>query len=166
MPRYGRTTRALHWAMAALMIWLLWLGARLAWSEPSLALIPVFTWHKSLGLVVFALALIRLVWHRIAPPPKPVDLPPMQYRLARTVHVSMYVLMVALPLSGWIGSAALGPDVLAFGLALPRIVPVSQALSDTAFTVHEWLAYALLLCLALHVSGTAYHRNLARIVTG
>lgn len=171
---YGWVSRLLHLVMALGLIGLLALGYVIASMQVSLANFWLFNLHKSLGITLLALALLRLVWHRISPPPGPVHaLPAWQQMAARATHLLLYGLMLALPLAGWVASAATGPDVTVFGLVtLPRIAPVSEAVETTAFALHSALAYLLVVVLSLHVAAALYHqfrladRSLARVFLG
>lgn len=157
--RYGWLSRLIHWAMAAGMIAALWLGLEIAGTQIRLSTLWMFSWHKTLGIALLAAALLRVLWHLRSPPPptRPEGMAEWQLRLGRIVHRLFYLLMLAVPLVGWVASAATGPDVVVFGIALPRIAPTSPALAAGAFALHKWLAYALIATLTLHVAG-ALHR--------
>ena len=153
--RIGAVTRLLHWTMAAGLLATIPIGLRIANGEPSLALIPWFGAHKTIGLALLALVLLRLAWHRITPPPGPLPGgPPWADRLARATHRAFYALLILVPLSGWIGSAATGLDTVVFGRwTVPAIAPASPALEAAAFAIHRALAYALAALILLHVAG-------------
>ncbi len=68
---FGLITRIIHWTMALAIIGMLALGTRLSDMQPGLANLWLYSLHKSIGLILFALVLIRIVWHRISPPPAP-----------------------------------------------------------------------------------------------
>ena len=166
---FGWFSRVLHWAMAVLVIGLLVLGLRIHNMEVSLSNIWLFGLHKSFGLLAFAALILRLFWHRISPPPRPIPSPgPWKDRAARIVHLSFYGLLLLIPLTGWIGSAATGTDVTFFGVVLPSLVPASPAIEDTAFIAHGVLTKLLIALLILHVLGAFSRRDgtLRRIVFG
>lgn len=152
---YGRISRALHWAMAVLILGLLALGLTLAGMEPALDRLWLYGLHKSLGFVALNLVILRLIWHRISPAPAPLGDPAaLPQRLARAVHGAIYACLIVIPLAGWVGSSATGIDTLIFDRwALPVIAPVSEAWDKAGFWVH-WAATRLLMALlALHVAG-------------
>lgn len=161
---FGPLTRALHWGMAAGILGMLAFGLTLVRMKMSLATVWLFGLHKSIGLTLLVLALLRLVWHRLSPPPGPLGgVPPVQLALARATHRALYVLMLAVPLSGWAGSAATGIDVVVFNIwTLPPIVPPSEAAAKALLTLHHWLTWALMAVLALHVAGALKRSLIAR----
>lgn len=168
--RFGLATRALHWLMAAGIIAMLGFGTYLGRIEPSLSTIWMYGAHKSVGLVLLALALARVGWHLASPPPHPLGgVPAWQTALARATHRGLYLLIVAVPLSGWIGSAASGIDVVLFDRwTLPRIAPLSEAWTDGAFLVHGVLTKLLAALVVLHIAGALKRRDgtLRRMLRG
>lgn len=165
----GWPTRALHWATAGAVIGALPLGLWIARAEPSLSTLWLFGLHKTLGISVLALTLLRLGWRRVSPPPPPLPSTPLRDMAARAVHGAFYVLLLAMPLLGWIGSSATGIDTVVFGRwTLPRIAPVSPAWEEAAFTAHGVLGWVLILMIALHVAGALERRDgtLRRMIFG
>lgn len=171
---FGRTTRALHWIMAAGILATLALGATIARMEPGLANLWLYGLHKTAGVSLLGLAVLRLAWHRLHPPPGPLPgPPPWQMALARATHRALYLLMLALPLSGWAYASATGLDVVVFGrYVLPPVAPVSAAWEDGLHLLHRTLAWSLLALVALHVAGAlkrglvARDGTLARMIRG
>jgi cytochrome b561 len=152
---FGLVTRVIHWLMAAGVIAMLALGTRIADMQPGLSNLWLYSLHKSVGLILLALVLIRIGWHRISPPPAPLG-PPQAWeqRLARAAHVAFYVVLIAVPLSGWIASSATGLDVMLFDRwVLPPIAPVSVAWEDAGFATHGLLTKLLMALILLHVAG-------------
>ena len=152
---FGLISRILHWTMALLILSLLALGLTIADMEPSLDSLWLYGLHKSLGFVALILVLLRLVWHRITPPPHPLGNPAaLPQRLARGAHRVIYALLVIIPMAGWVGSSAIGLDTVLFNtLTLPPIAPVSEAWETTAFAVHWAATWALMGVLGLHIAG-------------
>jgi cytochrome b561 len=150
---FGRISRAIHWLMAALVIGLLALGTRIESMEPGLANLWLYGLHKSMGLSALALVIVRLIWHRISPPPAPLGPPrSWQVRAARAGHAALYLLMLTVPLSGWIASAATGIDVMLFDRwTLPRIAPVSLAWEETGFAIHAIATKLLIGLVCVHL---------------
>jgi cytochrome b561 len=171
--RFGAGTRLLHWTMAAGLLATLPIGLWIANAPPSLALIPWFGVHKTIGITLLALVLLRLAWHRITPPPGPIPGgPPWADRLARATHRAFYVLLIAVPLAGWVGSSATGIDTVVFGRwTLPALAPASPAIEGAAFALHRAGAWTLMALIVLHVAGALLRTRrgdgtLARMVTG
>ena len=171
--RFGLPTRVLHWTMAAGILATLPIGLWIADAPPSLALIKWFGIHKTIGLSLLALILVRLAWHRASPPPPPIPgHPRWADRLARATHRTFYALLVLVPLAGWVASSATGLDTVVFGRwTVPSIAPASPAIEGAAFALHRagaWLLGALVL---LHVAGalrraTRGDGTLRRMITG
>lgn len=165
---YGIATRALHWVMALMVIGALGFGTWLARSEPSLAKIPYYAMHKSVGITILALIVVRLVWHRFSPTPTLVD-HGWQTAAARWVHRLFYILLAAMPLSGWVASSATGIDTVYFNVVtLPAIAPESERLAEIGFAIHGALGLILAVLVALHVAGAVSRRDgtLSRMVRG
>lgn len=160
---FGWVTRALHWVTAILVLSTIPLGLWIARIEPSLATLKYFGLHKTLGITVLTLTLIRILWHRVSPPPPPVSSGSLwQDRAARAVHLAFYLLLVAIPLTGWIASSATGIGTVVFNRwTLPSIAPVSEAWESAFFTLHTFLAQIFAALIALHVAA-ALHRGLAK----
>lgn len=155
---FGLITRALHWGMAVLIVALLALGLRLSSMQPDLSTIRLYGLHKTLGLTVLALVILRVIWHRISPPPAPLA-PGWQMQAARWGHLALYVLLLVIPLSGWIGSSATGIDtVFADRWVVPAIAPVSEAWETAAFTVHDIATKLLMALLVVHVLAARHHQ--------
>ena len=154
---FGLASRLIHWAMAALILAQLALGLRLAAMQMSLANLWLFGLHKTLGLTALALVLLRILWHRISPPPPPLG-PPAAWetRAAKAGHLALYTLMLAMPLTGWIASSATGIDVVfAERWVVPAIAPVSETIDRMGFAIHGLLGKALLALVLLHMAAAA-----------
>lgn len=161
---WDTVTRLLHWGVAALILALFALGwlARLAPLSPDK--ITLFYWHKSLGMLVLALVLIRLGW-RVGnrPPPLPAGLAAWEPRVARATHVFLYLLILLLPLSGWLIDSAAGiPFRIFWAVPLPAIAPVSARLEHLFETLHLGASWALAVVLLGHVGAALRHHFLLR----
>lgn len=170
---FGWVSRAIHWAMAVGVLGMLALGTYIDRMEVGLGNLWLYGLHKSVGMTLLVLVLVRIVWHRVSPPPAPIGgVAPWQMRLARGAHGGLYLLMLAVPLTGWVGSAATGLDVVWWGWVVPRVAPVSEAWSEVAFALHGGLTKALVALVALHVAGALWRAlghgdgTLRRIVRG
>jgi cytochrome b561 len=153
--RFGLLSRTIHWAMAALLIAQLALGLSLDTLPPGLGSLWYYGMHKTLGITALALVVLRILWHRISPPPAPLG-PPVAWeqRAAQAGHLALYALMLALPVSGWVASSASGIDTVIFGaLVLPAIAPASEAWETAGFAIHAILGKALIALLILHMLG-------------
>lgn len=153
--RFGLVTRLLHWGMALALVGMLAFGTRIATMEPGLANLWMYGLHKSIGLILLGLVIVRLVWHRLSPPPAPQGATDdWTQRMARAAHGLMYVLLLAIPVSGWVASSASGLDVMLFDRwVIPPIAPVSEAWENAGWAAHGLLTKLLMGVLALHVAG-------------
>jgi cytochrome b561 len=122
---------------------------------------------------VLLLAVIRLGWHRISPPPAPLGDPNQwTHRLARATHLAIYVLLLVIPLSGWVGASGSGIDTVIWNRwTLPNIAPATEAWQDGGFLAHAIATRLLMALLALHIAGAIRRAMLGdgtvrRMVTG
>ncbi len=149
---FGLITRVLHWGMALLVIGMLALGLRIAGMEPGLSNLWLYGLHKTLGFLTLTLILSRLVWHLVSPPPKPVGPPGFVRTAARAAHLLFYLLLIAIPLTGWAGSSATGIDVLiADRWIVPPIAEVSETGEAYWFRLHDILTKVLIGLIGIHV---------------
>ena len=172
--QYTRTAMILHWVIALLIICNVMLGLSADWL-PDDWVRPVIDTHKSIGITVLGLALLRILWrvsHR--PPPLPREFPSWEKAAAHIAHFLLYFLMIALPLSGWMHdsawkAAATHPMHLFNIVPFPRIglimnldPAVKEPLHDKFGALHTWLGYALYALLAMHIGGALKHQWIDR----
>ncbi len=153
--KFGLVTRLIHWGMALLIVSMLSLGTILANMQPNLSNLSLYGLHKTGGFIALTLVILRLIWHRINPPPAPIG-PPNAWnnRAAKGAHLLIYLLLLCIPLAGWIGSSATGIDVMFLDRwVIPPIAPVSEAWESWGFLAHRVLTRTLMVVLALHVAG-------------
>lgn len=162
--RYGGVAITLHWVVALLILGLLGVGLWMTELKASPFKIQVYGWHKAIGLTVLTLAALRLIWrvtHR--PPDLPAAIPRWQRLAAGISHWSLYGLMLAMPLTGWLQNSAAGFPLTWFGLFK---VPPLIARDRDAFAfwqdVHQALAYTLMALIALHVAAAIKHHFINR----
>ncbi|MGJ9420193.1 cytochrome b [Massilia sp. CMS3.1] len=160
MQRYSLPAIVLHWLIALLIIATFTLG--LVMTEIQ-GLTPTklryFSWHKWAGVTVLALATLRLLWRlRSKPPAYPAAMPAWQIRAAHALHGLLYVLMFAVPLSGYFYSLAAGVPVVYFGLfSLPVLIEADPVLKPVLGALHYWLNMVLAACVAVHVLAAFKH---------
>nr|WP_284691746.1 cytochrome b [Pinirhizobacter soli] len=161
--RWGTGARFFHWLMALAILGNGIFGLWMTSLAPSLAKINIFALHKSIGLTVLALFLLRLAWRMgdRRPPDEPA--PAWQRLAAHVTHGLLYVLIVAIPVSGWVFNSAHGYPLQWFKLFnLPPLVAKDDQLMHVAVLVHEYLFYALLLVLVAHVGAALWHHFILR----
>lgn len=149
----------LHWIVAALIavqLVLGWMAARWRLSPTKLEL---FVWHKSTGMLVLLLVLIRLVWRLTHPaPPLPADMPRWERAAAAASHFLLYAAMLALPLSGWVVNSAAGvPFSIYWLVPLPSIVAADRHVAGLAATAHMVVGILLVLLLVAHIGAALRH---------
>lgn len=155
--RYGLIAVLLHWVVAILIIGLLILGLYMVRLPIGLEKLKFYGWHKEFGLLVLGLAIVRLTWRIMNQVPN-LALPWYERIAARTVHWAFYVFMFAMPITGWAITSAAGLPASFFGLfTLPNIVLPNEELRHTFEELHEWLGYALIATIVLHVAGALKH---------
>jgi len=155
--RYTSTAKVLHWLVAvavlpqmALGVWMLQIpdGQQVKW----------FNLHKSIGITLGVIVLLRLAW-RLAhpPPPLPETIPAWQRTTAKLVHASLYVCMIVIPLSGYLGSSFTRYPVRYFGYALPRWGWESPALKELCSQVHLAAVIVFSALITIHVGKVLKH---------
>ncbi|HKY80287.1 MAG TPA: cytochrome b [Sphingobium sp.] len=157
MDRYSLVARLLHWIMAILILFNLWLGFAHDALPREWQVMPV---HKSVGLTVLALAILRLGWrltHR--PTPLPRELPAWERAAAKAAHYSFYAFMLFMPLTGWImTSAGNRPLTWFFLFDIPKFA-VSKGDPVVAFSAeaHEIVGFLWAALILLHVAAALRH---------
>lgn len=172
-PEAGRAYSAgailLHWLTALCLVGLIAIGLTMTRLPPSdLALkFSLYQLHKSIGITVLLLTLLRLAWRlRHPPPPLPDTLAPWQRHAAKGVHLTFYGLLLVLPLVGWalVSASTLDIPTVLYGVLPWPHLPLLSSLSDKAaaeagFKVaHRLLAYGTLLLILLHVAAALKHQ--------
>lgn len=163
--RYTRPAVALHWLVALLIFAGFTLGLYMVDLPLSPHKLRLYSYHKWLGVTVWMLVVIRLAW-RLAhtPPPLPAGIAAWQRRASAIVHGLLYVLMVAIPISGWVMSSAKGFQTVWFGvLPLPDLVGKDRALGETLTSVHKALNFTLLGLVVIHVGAALQHHFIERL---
>ena len=162
-PRFTVLQRLLHWLMAACILAMLFIGVGMV-STIMPKYVPLLATHKTLGIAILVLALIRLaVRARYGAPSLPADLPGPLKLAAHLSHYALYGLMIAMPLIGWaMLSAGAYPIVLYGNIRLPAILPQSDNLHTLLWNAHFYLAFAFFALVLLHVAAALFHRLVRR----
>ncbi|KQT10317.1 cytochrome b [Ramlibacter sp. Leaf400] len=165
--RYGWVAIVLHWAMALALLALFVSGVWMV-GLPDVGFDRTkITWillHKAVGVAALIAVALRLAWRAANPLPHlAAGLPEWQRFAARLAHLCLYGFMVAIPLSGWLMSSAGGYPVSVLGLFdLPALVPVNEQHFHAWVAVHQWLAYAFALLVAVHAAAALRHHFVLR----
>ena len=162
-PRYSGPAIAAHWIIALLILAAFPLGVYMHDLPLSPNKLKLYSYHKWIGITVLLLFVPRLLWRITHRPPAALPAPAWQHRFAELTHVLLYVLMFAVPLSGWLMSSAKGFQVVYFGvLPLPDLIAKNPELGDLLKEAHEALNFALLGLVGLHVAGALKHSLIDR----
>lgn len=162
--RYTRTAISLHWLVALGLFGAFGLGLYMTDLPLSPYKLKLYSWHKWVGVSLFLLVLFRLGW-RLGhpPPPLPMSMPAILRVIAHLTHALLYVLMIAIPLSGWLMSSAKGFQTVWFGLLpLPDLVAKNAELGDQLQWLHMTLNYALAALVIAHIGAALKHRFIDR----
>ena len=158
---YSRLSVLLHWLMALLIVAAFGLGFIMT-DIPGITptKLKYFSWHKWVGVTVLFLAAMRLLWRLKHPaPPYRQLMPPWQIFISALAHGAMYVLMFAVPLSGYFYSLAAGVPVVYFGVfSLPVLIEADPILKPVLKELHEALMFVFLVVIVLHVLAVIKHQ--------
>ena len=161
---YTATAKLLHWLIALMIFGMLGFGFYMTGLDLSPTKLELYSWHKWAGVTVFMLVLVRLAWrigHR--PPALPAHMPAIERLAAHAGHHLLYLLMLAIPLSGWLMSSAKGFQTVWFGvLPLPDLLAKDKALGNLLETVHVALNFTLIAVLLGHVGAALKHHFIDR----
>ena len=164
-PVYRAPMRILHWLMALCIAALFISGAIMVEFGKSDTLRPAFySFHKSIGTLIVALVIIRLLVRWLSKvPPLPSGIPRWERVAAHAGHALLYLMMIAVPLTGWATSDIYGYGVKFFDIPLPKLFPtLGEAAGMQMGLVHTVVTYAFLGLVSLHVLAIAKHRYLDR----
>lgn len=156
--RFSAAQRLLHWLMAVGILAMLFIGVGMV-STIGQRYVALLVTHKTLGILILVLALVRLVVRFISGAPAlPRDLPLPMKLAAHLSHLALYLLMIAMPLIGWaMMSAAAYPIVLYGGVRLPPILPQSASLHAVLWSAHFYLAFAFFALVVMHLAAALFH---------
>ncbi len=162
--RYGTAAIALHWIVALLIIANLALGLYTVEMPLSPEKLRNFSWHKWVGVTVFFLAALRLIWRLRHPAPAlPPTMKTWERKAAHGSHVLLYLLFFATPLSGWLFSSASGFQTVYLGvLPIPDLLANNKELAEVLKVAHHWLAGALAALVAVHALAALKHHFVDR----
>ena len=157
--RYTSTAISLHWLMAVLIISLFFLGLYMHELPLSPWKLQVYSWHKWAGVTAFLLVLARLSWRFTHQPPVlPFNMPKAAVLAAHIGHGLLYLLMVAIPLTGWLMSSAKGFQTVYFGiLPIPDLLAKNRELGNLLREIHETLNFVLIAIVIGHAGAALKH---------
>jgi len=156
--RYTGTAIVLHWLSALLIVGGFTLGISMVDLPISRQKLEWYAYHKWIGITVFLLTCARLGWRALHVVPAPVPMPAWQQRSATISHRLLYVLLLIIPVSGWIYSSSTGVQVVYLNLIpLPDLVPKDKELAAVLKAVHVTLNFSMLALVCLHTAAALKH---------
>ena len=163
LTRYGAVAQLFHWAIVVLVITQFVLAKRAEGLSP-VAKIGILATHKSVGITILGLAVLRLAWRLFNPaPPLPAGAPRWQDRAAHVSHFLLYALLFITPLLGWFMSSARAFSVSWFGLVtLPDFIEPNKATFETLRDAHVFMAESLAVIAIVHAAAALKHHFLDR----
>jgi len=161
---YTVTAKMLHWLVVLLLIaqfLFAWIMPDIRRDTPVTTLISL---HFTFGIVILAVAVVRLAWRAMQGEPAPeAGLPPWQVLSSNVVHWLLYALLFIVPLLGWMDASRRGMPVVLAGFDLPKLLATRAPGWGWTGDVHGLLAnYAMLALVALHVAAALYHHFMLR----
>ena len=158
-PRYGVVAIALHWMVVALIIASWALGLYMVDLQLSPQKLKLISWHKWLGVTIFLIAVCRIAWRLAhAAPPPPESMPSWQRVVMGVSHLLLYLLPIAIPLTGWLFSSASGvPTVYLGWVQLPDLVENDKLFAEQLRQSHFFLNAMLFVIACIHVAAALKH---------
>ncbi len=158
--KFGPVAIFLHWAIAGCIVLSVAFGLISGFADSAELTQSTLAIHQSVGVTIFVLALARVAWRLTHPaPPLPASTPKSQRIAAAITHFTLYAILFALPVTGYVGLAARGRPITIFGLVdLPNVVARSLKTSAAFQNVHNNLQYFLYALLILHIGAALYHQ--------
>lgn len=161
VERYNGVARALHWLSALLIFGLFGVGLYMTGldkADPARA--DIYGLHKSIGVLTLFLVIARLLWFRIAQAPAlPSAFSPKEKVVMKGLQALLYLLMLLIPISGYVMSISAGHPVSFFGLFdMPALLGENKSIAGIAHEAHEILSWAIIAIVVLHMAGAMKHR--------
>jgi cytochrome b561 len=156
---YSGTAKTLHWLVLLLLI----VQFAVAWTMPHIGrntpVTTLISLHFTIGVVILAVAIVRLLWRATHGEPAPLDgIPPWQMVSARVMHWLLYLLLFVVPVLGWLNASYRGMPIVMFGLELPKLLATRAPGWGWTGDVHVLVAeYGMLTLVGLHVAAALYH---------
>lgn len=165
--KYGAVSKAFHWLTSITVLCLLGIGLYMVRADKSASLFQIYGLHKSFGILVLTATFLRVLWHVYSKkPPLVGGMAPWERAAAHAGHFFLYICLFGMPLSGWTMSSAFGRSVKLFDtVPLPDLVGKNQELAEKLAALHEYLAYALIGMIALHVGAALKHHFISKDAT-
>ena len=159
---YSPMARAFHWITVAVIAVQLPVGLYMVWRGNNVAFDATTNWlynaHKLVGFLILWLIAARLLYRLVHG--APADEPTLEWwqkAAAHATHWGLYVLLMVLPILGWVGVSYYGARGTFGGFSLPALVGEDKAAAETILALHKWAAYVLIAMLGAHIAAAIYH---------
>lgn len=161
---YPATSKLLHWLIAVCVLTTAPVAIAMTRMAEGPSRDALYNFHKSLGVTILILMALRLINRVVAGAPvADPGILPWQKTVSSIVHASLYGLLLAMPIAGYIANSLFGAATPVFGLFdLPPIVAKNEALSEQLFALHRWAGYLLVVMVATHIAAALYHAFIRR----
>lgn len=161
---YPAASKWLHWLVAACVLLTLPVGIAMGRVGEGPLADTLFNLHKSLGVAIFVLMMLRLINRIVAGAPAPAPgLEPHERILSSAVHGLLYVLLIVMSVLGYVANSAYGATTPVFGLfELPKIVADNEALANQLFAIHRWVGFFVIGLVVAHIGGALMHAVIKR----
>ncbi|ADZ72343.1 cytochrome b [Polymorphum gilvum] len=162
--RYDAVARLFHWVTVVLVLAMVPAGIAMTRIGPGSLQNTLFDFHRSVGVLLLVLTLLRLVWRLTRrPAPLPPSVPAVQRLAAAAVHGALYLILIFNPLLGWIATSAYGAPIPVFGLfTLPPLIAQDRPLSESLFAAHMALGILFTAAIIVHFAAAVYHGAVKR----
>lgn len=156
---YAPPARWLHWIVAILVLMVIPAGLVMVRLDGGALQDQLFYYHESIGILIFALAVLRVLTRALNPVPgRPAGMPVWMWGVAELTHYTLYALIIVMPILGWLTATTFGAQVSVFGLfTMPSPLGKNEALSDMLGDWHERGGYLMAALVALHIAAGVYH---------
>lgn len=163
---YGIVSRANHWLSAFIFIGLLTIGLYMTGLEKGDDRQALYALHKSMGIALFGLMLLRLVWLKLSPNPEQLSKNKFEHILGHAVKGILYLAMLGMPISGWIMSNSGGHEVAFFNMfVLPTLMGEHEMTHEISEVIHSTFGFVLIGIVLLHIAGALKHHFVYKDVT-
>ncbi|MDO8533585.1 MAG: cytochrome b [Xanthobacteraceae bacterium] len=161
---YSAVAKLLHWLVAICVLLTIPIAFWMSNTSPGPVQDNLYNLHKSFGVLILTLMLLRTAYRLIAGAPAPdPTLEPWQRAISSIMHTLLYVLLLAMPVVGWTANSAYGASTPFFGLFdLPPIVGKNELLSERLFTLHRWTGWVVATLAAMHIGAALQHHFIHR----
>ncbi len=156
---YPPTSKLLHWLIAVCVLTTAPVAIAMTRVDKGPTQDVLYNFHKSLGVLILILMILRLI-NRLAAGALTAapEIEPWQRTASSVVHTSLYALLLAMPIVGYIANSAYEAPTPFFGLFnLPQLIGKNEALATQLFTIHRWVGWFVILLVLTHVSAALYH---------